>query len=384
MKVFNLYLKILKKNLPSVIIYFFVFIGVAIMFTQSAQPTTNDFTESKVAISIRSDDEDTLLIENLLIAMSKYAYSVEVDEADIADAIYYREIMFAFHIPANFTNDFYNGLNPQISHLKVADSGANISLESVINQYFNLVKTYKSQLSEMSEEEMFLKIQEDLGASIDVTKIYEENNQKEMARYYYNYMNYVLFALLLSVVGLITIKIRQFEVKKRMAVSAYSQTRITLEILLGHFLFAMVVTTVLVAISFILFPVGMKDPSSKLYILNAYILTLAVLSISYFISLFSKNEEVISALTNIVSLGSSFLGGAFVPQFLLSDGVIKASHLLPTYYFININDRIASSEVLNQSNLNTIYLYLGIQVLFFIVFALLSVFITYKQSRQEQ
>lgn len=384
MKVFSLYLKILKKNLPSVMIYFFIFVGIAIIFTQSSQPTSSDFSESKVAISIKNNDEDTLLIENLYKAMSKYAYSVEVDDEDIADAIYFREIMFAFSIPENFTQDFYDGKDPQISHLKVNDSGYNVSLEEVINQYFNLVKTYTSQNLDISDEVMFEKIQVDLSSSVVVDKIHEANNQKDMARYYYNYMNYVLFALLLSVVGLITMKIRQFEVKKRMTVSAYSQTRITLEILLGHFMFAFLMTTVLVIISFILYPIGMKDPVSVYYIINAYTLTLAILAISYFISLFAKNEEIISALTNIVSLGTSFLGGAFVPQFLLSSGVVTASKLLPTYYFININDRIASLEVINQANLDKINLYIGAQILFFVFFAALSVFVTYKQSRQEQ
>lgn len=384
MKVFKLYLKILKKNLPSVIVYFFIFIGVAIIFTQSSQPSSSEFTESKIAISMKSNDEDTLLIENLFTAMSKYAYSVKIDDEDIADAIYFREIMFAFTIPENFTQDFYDGKNPQISHLKVNDSGFNVSLEAIIDQYFNLVKTYRSQAPDISEEVMFERIQEDLASSVVVEKIHEANNQKETARYYYNYMNYVLFALLLSVVGLITMKIRQFEVKKRMTVSAYSQTRITLEILLGHFMFAFLVTTVLVAISFILYPIGMKDPASIYFIINAYSLTLAILAISYFISLFARNEEIISALTNVVSLGTSFLGGAFVPQFLLSSGVIAASKLLPTYYFININDTIASLEVINQTNLDKIYLYIGAQLLFFVVFAALSIFVTYKQSRQEQ
>ena len=128
----------------------------------------------------------------------------------------------------------------------------------------------------------------------------------------------------------------------------------------------------------------MKDPASIYFIINAYSLTLAILAISYFISLFARNEEIISALTNVVSLGTSFLGGAFVPQFLLSSGVIAASKLLPTYYFINSNDTIASLEVINQTNLDKIYLYIGAQLLFFVVFAALSIFVTYKQSRQEQ
>ena len=126
-----------------------------------------------------------------------------------------------------------------------------------------------------------------------------------------------------------------------------------------------------------------KD-SLSLYIVNTLCLTLSVLSFAYCISLLVNNENVLSGVSNVVSLGTAFFCGAFVPQFLLSKGILTAAHIFPNYYFIYNNDRIMEIQNFTWDNLKNIFLFMGIQLIFALGFIVLSIFIARKQATQEQ
>lgn len=384
MKVFSLYLKILKKNIVIVISYFAIFLGIALVFASSPSQSTVDFTESKTDIVFRNYDEDTQLINNLVKNIEKYVNFKEIEDKNINDALYFQKITYVITIPKGFTNDFYNGLDPKIETIKIDNKVYNITLESVINKYLNLVNSYKNTIEGIEESVMFESITKDLQKEIDASKLHVSNNELSYAGFFYSYFNYILFAIMITIVGLINLKINKFEIKKRMGISPYSQVKTSLEILLGHFLLAFAITTLLVILSFILYPKAMNTDNGKLLIINAYAISLPVLGIAYLISLLIKNGNVLSAITNIISLGISFLCGAFVPQEYLNPNVLKFAHLLPSYYHIYNNNKIISLQTINSSNLSEIITNMLIQILFFIIAAVISVIISYKQQKQEQ
>lgn len=49
-------------------------------------------------------------------------------------------------------------------------------------------------------------------------------------------------------------------------------------------------------------------------------------------------------MVNVVALGSAFFCGAFIPKEFLGNSVLKITHVLPAYYFIDTNNLISNSK----------------------------------------
>ena len=90
-----------------------------------------------------------------------------------------------------------------------------------------------------------------------------------------------------------------------------------------------------------------------------FIFMIVALSMAYLIGLLVKNETSISMVGNILGLGCSFLGGIFVPISMLSEGVIRLAHFLPTYWY---------TQAINLEDLTLRFQYMGIQLVFACMF----------------
>lgn len=114
--------------------------------------------------------------------------------------------------------------------------------------------------------------------------------------------------------------------------------------------------------------------------LNGLVFTIAVLSISYLVGLLTKNRNAQSAIANVVSLGFSFLSGAFVPQELLSDKVLTIASFNPTYWYVKANNAIGKLSNFNFDNLSSILIYMLIELGFAIAIFSVALVIS-KQKR---
>ena len=71
-------------------------------------------------------------------------------------------------------------------------------------------------------------------------------------------------------------------------------------------------------------------------IINSFLFSIVCQMLAFLISNLINNRETNNLLANVISLGMSFLCGAFVPMSLLPNVVLKFSHILPSYY-INVS-----------------------------------------------
>ena len=106
--------------------------------------------------------------------------------------------------------------------------------------------------------------------------------------------------------------------------------------------------------------------------INSLLFTICATTIAFFIGSIVTNKNAISGIVNVVALGSSFLCGAFVPTEYLPDSVISIAHILPTYYYVNTNDRIKDIEVFNIDTLKPIIINMLVIIGFIIVFIILT------------
>ena len=94
-----------------------------------------------------------------------------------------------------------------------------------------------------------------------------------------------------------------------------------------------------------------------------------------------KTKNSIIGVTNVVSLGFSFLCGAFIPMSFLTKKVETLSHIFPTHYYIKSNEILKTLEKFNITSLKEVILNLAILLVFSVIFIIFSNIISRKNRR---
>ena len=103
MQVFRLCLKILKKQIPSMLIYIIIFLAIALIMssaTANEQQQDNSFTRAKSNMALISE-ENTPLIDGFKQELGKVANFVELpdDHEALQDALYFRSVSYILRVP---------------------------------------------------------------------------------------------------------------------------------------------------------------------------------------------------------------------------------------------------------------------------------------------
>ncbi|MFA6627904.1 MAG: ABC transporter permease [Bacilli bacterium] len=383
MKVFNLYGKIIKRNIISVVAYIVAFIVITLLFVGNQGSSSPNFQNQQIPITLVNHDE-SVLIDGLIEYLNQYVIYRDVEDNDLLDALYYREIYAVITIPHGFTTDWQQEGNIQITREAIPDAEyILINVESAINRYLNMATMYQTNLPDWTLDDIVNQITIDLTQEAIANRTIVTDNVLENATYYFNYLSYVLFAIILSIVGIVSLRLKKLDIKRRMLLSPYSQRRTNLEVMLGHGILAIGLVIIMGFLSILFYPSIAFSRQWILFIANCLCLSFAILSISYTIGLLVKGESALPAIANVVSLGTSFLTGVFVPQFLLGDGVLAIAHGLPNYYFVSNNLRISQLQSITWETTKSIILYMGIQLLFGCVFMVMALFISRAKNREE-
>ena len=109
-----------------------------------------------------------------------------------------------------------------------------------------------------------------------------------------------------------------------------------------------------------------------IYIINSFLLTVCATTIAFFIGTIVQNKEAINGIVNVIALGSSFLCGVFVPMKWLPDTILQIAHVIPTYYYVSINDALQTLEQFNLETLKPILINMGVLAAFSVFFVILT------------
>jgi ABC-2 type transport system permease protein len=157
--------------------------------------------------------------------------------------------------------------------------------------------------------------------------------------------------------------------KRRSFCSSVSPTKYNLSIIIASsvFTFAIALLYILTSIYFDVDTILSRN--GLLLIVNATLAAITALGFGYLFAQLTDSMNIISALSNIFGLGSSFLCGIFVPRELLGEEVSIIGKFFPTYWYINVNEALACTP--EDANA-TIATGLTIQLLFIIAIFILG------------
>ncbi len=363
-------MRIIKHNLPALGIYLIIFLGISAIFaTNMSKEEDPAFSQSKIPMTIISE-EDSPLIQGLKEHLSHVAEFVDIDDETeaIQDALYFREVIYILRIPSGFTQNFMQG-NFQTMEKTVIEDATNVYyIDLAIEQYLNTARLYVG-VEDIDESLLVNKVLEDLSEEIEVKVTTQISNQstRNFTIQYFNYLAYGLFSILILGVAFTMFILHDTDIKNRNASSPIPIGRIVREHILANIVFAFVVYAFFLLALFVL---GVREFSVMmlLFMLNAFVFTLCALGISFVIGSLVKSKAAIHAVANVIALGLSFLSGVFVPQFLLSDSLLKVASFSPVFWYVRANETIGQMSNITADQLVIPLQSMGIQLVFAMTF----------------
>lgn len=384
MTVFKGYLRMVRRNLYTLLVYIGIFIGVCIMIqsTMGKMLPAEGFSSyrMKVAVIDRAGSALSEAVCEMVEGKHKPAV-VEDDPQAIQDALYYRDAEYVLILPEDMEERFGEGQRA-VERVTVPDSVMGFYVDMQVNTMLNQIRA--GMAGGLTEEEACQEAKRLAALPGNVT-LYDRNGnagQLPTHNYFFRYMPYGLLGSVIWTISLILMEFRRKEIRRRMLSSAVSLGTQNLAAVASFLSVGVAVWLVCVLAGVLLYGRDLlPDRNFGWYLLNSFIFLLVALSLGYLCGVLSNGPQALNGLTNVVSLGLSFLGGIFVPIEML--GKIEAvSQFLPTYWYSRINTVLGEFQTIRGEQLTLIAQGTGIQLAF--AAACLAVTLAIRRAQMQE
>lgn len=372
MSVFKVCLRILRKNLPSISIYFFIFIAVSVVMTIVMRPVeTGEFGRTRVDIAFFAGEE-TPLVAGLREALAMQVNFVPLvdDTEKLQEALFYRRVHYILRVPQGFTAAFMKGEQARLQRTTVPDSASAIYIDLRLDRYLEILRLYVATLPELSQNEQVAFALADLEKEPPVIVAAPQANANASGRlqFYFNWLAYTLLFVIIVGLSAIFLAFNDADIKRRNLCSPLSVRTISLQCFKACGVFALTSWFLMVVFSLVFGFSEIAGAAPWFYMLNALVFTACVAGLALLVGTLAKNGEIVNAIANVVALGSSFLSGVFVPQELLGANVLRLARFMPTYWYVRANAEVAALADFSLPALAGYFAALAVQIGFALVF----------------
>lgn len=378
MTVFSTFFKVLKSQIGIIILYTVLLLGFGGLNVKTNESNIN-YVANKPDIVIVNKDESGKLSKNLVKYLEKFTNVKDLDENNLEDALFYRQVNSIIYIPENYSRDIESKQKVNIDINTTGDYESSLA-SMILNRYLSVQDTYIKLFDD--EASTIENINNTLDKEIK-TEVLSKKDEVSTSRItnYYNFASYAIVAGILLVLGNILSSFNQINVKKRSIVSSTSYIKQNKYLLLSSSIYAILLWIFYVLVSIILCKGDILNEMFIFYIINSFIFTIVALTLAIFLSNLINNKNALSGLVNVIAVGSSFLCGVFVPARWLPKSVLTIAHVLPPYWYVNTNDILAEMEVINFENLKPVITNEIVLIGFIILFIILNLIVTKKKQR---
>lgn len=379
MIVFKTILKILNKLKGLIILYTVMLISVTLV--NQTSDNVDSFEEVKPSVIIVNNDKSKNGVTNHFIKYLENHMEVkDIDtgnEEKIDDALFYRDVSLVVYIPDGFGDDLLDSKDVSVEYKISGDKGSSYG-KMLVQNYFDSFNIYNNYYD---GDELFDRLDNALNidVNVEVKSKLDTNSLSRMARFF-NFLNYAILAGCVYSISMILASLKSENVRKRTIVSSYDYkkyNRIVLEacsiVIIGMWLLYMILALIIFKDLFI-------SMNGLWYVINSFVFSLCSLCIGFLIGNITQNKGAISGIVNVVSLGSSFLCGCFVPFEFMPDYVIKIAHIFPTYYFVINNEALKVMGNFSLSSVSPLIFNMGIVLIFGVCFVIITNYVSKKKQ----
>jgi len=379
MIVFKTILKILNKLKGLIILYTVMLISVTLV--NQTSDNVDSFEEVKPSVIIVNNDKSKNGVTNHFIKYLENHMEVkDIDtgnEEKIDDALFYRDVSLVVYIPDGFGEDLLDSKDVSVEYKISGDKGSSYG-KMLVQNYFDSFNIYNNYYD---GDELFDRLDNalNLDVNVEVKSKLDTNSLSRMARFF-NFLNYAILAGCVYSISMILASLKSENVRKRTIVSSYDYkkyNRIVLEacsiVIIGMWLLYMILALIIFKDLFI-------SMNGLWYVINSFVFSLCSLCIGFLIGNITQNKGAISGIVNVISLGSSFLCGCFVPFEFMPDYVIKIAHIFPTYYFVINNEALKVMDNFSLSSVSPLIFNMGIVLIFGVCFVIITNYVSKKKQ----
>lgn len=374
MTVFKYFLKIALKNKWVIIMYISIFFVMTLLNSTDAMKREETFVETRLNIGIidKSNSELSSSLKDYLKQKNNIVDSRE-DEEYIKEQIFLEIADAVIIIPEDFDKRVINKEEAVLIY-KDDRKPESIQIENQINKYLAFANiTYAN--GQFALDDVKEALNEGTEVRVLSNKGESENSRiSTWFRYYYNFTGYVILAVYIAIIGIVMSDFRDEKIDNRRKISSKRFLEFNREIYLGQLTLATAVTSIFIIASILLMGRYFGDIYYTKYLVNLIVFSFSILCLTFLINNITRNKQIITTLSTVISLGTSFISGVMVPQELLGEKVLLVAKFFPVYYFVKINDAVINS-------LSEVRFELFMQVLFAVAFLLLGLMFSKKAQR---
>lgn len=379
MQVFKLVFKLLKENKISILVTVIVAIGISILFVKtganSATTTFNEDVKPSIVVIDQSKSEQSKAVQEFLDEKTQI---VDLQEEEIEDALFYQQIVYVLYIPEGYETSLMSGDAVHLEKKTVPNVAGAYLVDQYVQEYLTATQNYVEYMPDATFAEIDAYVKADFEKEVKVEV--KQSKAKEQVQMYFNFFGYSLVCSIITGIGYAMSRLSQKELKRRNTVSPMKHFTMTMQQVLAYICFAFAMFLIAVLFAYLIFYEGMQEDYAIYMILNLAVYLIPCLGIAFLIGTLVHSLDVQNGIANVLGLAMAFLGGSFVPQSLLSDGLLKIAAFTPNYWFVKANETLFSTRQFTWDTLQPVVGYMGVQILFGVAF----IFIALLYSKQKR
>ncbi len=384
MNTIKLFWKIIKKNKTGILIYSGIMVAMMLVMTgQNADEQKKEY--NKVDISFAVIDRDNSDLSEAIVDYLKTdnkLCEIEDDIKVIRNELFYRNVYYVLVIPENYEDDILSGKKVKLENYKVKASSYGYYMDMMVQDYIGTFMIYKK--AGYDKNLCFEKTSETISKKVEVSMLNKDNSGNvRISHIFYHLMAYIMVALVLQSVGPVLVIINQKEMVKRINSSSTRFIKKNIEYTCASVVVCLIIWLILNIIGNIMFADELFVNERIYYGINSLCLTFISFSIVYLCGNLIKKSSVIGPVTNVISLGMSFLGGIFVPLNMFGKGMRQFAKVFPVYWYTKVNDMIAGKSVISHAQTLNIAKYMGVELLYAAVLFIVTLLIVKKIQNGE-
>ena len=370
MTIFKTYWKIVKKNIGIIILYTVMLLVFGTM-NLKANKNSFEFISSKPDIIIVNNSSG-IITDNLISYLKTNANVKNItNENDIDDAVFFRDANYVIYIPKDFETKLESGKEVNID-IKTNNSYDSYIASELLNRYLDVFSKYMNLYNDKILA--IQKLDNTLNKKASVV-IESKTNLNSKTSLFYNFSSYSIMAIVIYIICLVLSSFNDEKISKRTNVSGMNYKTFNNYLYISSFTFTFIIFIVYLILSFLILKSSILNINGILYSLNMFIFFIVSFTIAILISNLVKSKGAISGVVNVISLGSAFLCGAFIPVKYMPSFALKIAHIFPTFYFIDNNEYIASIQNFDKASYDFVLKNFIIMTVFIILITYAKIFI---------
>lgn len=392
MKIFKLFYSLANAYRSNIMINIVILFALAIPISMIySNNLDSSFNQVEIKMGLVNHDQGNVVTDHFVDYLSDQNEIVDLpdDEEAIVDALYYENANYVLEIPAGFGDALLEGddlipLEKRVGPESYVETYADILINNYIRN-FQYLNTGTTDINDPDAVNTTLQLVTDsIADHITVSTSEFTNLDPDTIGFgmsFTHLASYTMIMTLITVFGFPMISMRNPEIMKRDRLGDVSTSRRNTELFLACSIFGLALWLLIMTVGGLVYGFDTLFSShGQLLLLSSFVAMFGIQQMAFFIVTVAPNKGIVSFCSTAISLLVAFTSGLFIPRNFTSPVMQQIAQIATPIWQVKADEIILSAENLSPTQLNTVFQYMGIQVL--IALAYMSLTYIYRRYRQ--